>query len=72
MARMGEMRNTYRILVGKLEGNKSLGRSVRGWEDDIAMNLGEVVWVGVDWIHLAQDGNQWRALVNTAMNLRVP
>jgi hypothetical protein len=56
--------------VGKLEGKRPLGRPRHRWED-IRMEFREVVWVGVDWIDLAQDRNQWRALVNTVMNLRV-
>jgi hypothetical protein len=69
---MGKKKNAYRILVGRPEGNRPLGRHRRSWEDNIKMDLREIGWGGVDWIDLAQDRNQWRALVNTAMNLRVP
>jgi hypothetical protein len=69
---MGETRNAYRILVGKPEGKRPIGRPRRRWVDNIKMDLGEIGWDGRDWIELAQDMNQWRALVNTAMNLRVP
>jgi hypothetical protein len=69
---MGEKRNAYRMLVGKPEGNRPLGRPRRRWEDNIRMDLREMGCGGVDWIDLAQDRDQWRALVNTVMNLRVP
>jgi hypothetical protein len=69
---MGETRNAYRILVGKSEGKRPLGSLRRRWVDNIKMDLREIVWDGVDWICLAQDRDQWRALVNTVMNLRVP
>jgi hypothetical protein len=72
VARMGEKRNAYRILVGKPEGKRPLGRPRRMWVDDIKMDLGEIELDGRDWIKLAQDRDQWRALVNTVMNLRVP
>jgi hypothetical protein len=71
-ARMGEKRNAYRILVGKPEGKRPLGRPRRRWVDNIKMDLRMIGWDGVDWIDLAQDRDQWRALVNTIMNLRVP
>jgi hypothetical protein len=58
--------------VGKPEGKRPLGRPRRRWVDNIEMDLREIGWVGVDWIDLAQDRDQWRALVNTVMNLRVP
>jgi hypothetical protein len=67
----GEKRNAYRILVGKPEGKRPLGRPRRRWEYNIRMYLREKVWGGMDWIDLAQDGDQWRALENTVMNLRV-
>jgi hypothetical protein len=71
-ARMGEKRNAYRILVGKPEGKRPLGRTRRMWMDNIKMDLRETGWDGMDWIDLAQDREQWRALVNTVMNLWVP
>jgi hypothetical protein len=64
--------NAYRILVGKPEGKRPLERPRRRWVDDIKMDLGEIGWDGRDWIELVQDRDQWRALVNTVMNLRVP
>jgi hypothetical protein len=69
---MGENWNPYRILVGKPEGRRPLGRPRRGWEDNIKMGLREIGWGGMDWIDVAQDRDQWMALVNTVMNLRVP
>jgi hypothetical protein len=72
VARRGETRNAYRILAGKLEGKRPLGRPRRRWMDDIKMNLGEIGRDGRDWIELAQDRDQWRALVDTVMDLRVP
>jgi hypothetical protein len=69
---MGETRNAYKILVGKPEGNRPLGRPRRRSLDNIKMHLRKIGWDGMDWIELAQDRNQWRALVNTVMNLRVP
>jgi hypothetical protein len=66
---MGEKRNAYKIFVGKCEEKIPLGR--RRWEDNIRMDLREVGWEFVDWIHLAQDRDQWRALVNTVMKLWV-
>jgi hypothetical protein len=72
VARMREKRNAYKILMGKLEGNRSLLRPRRRWLDTIKIDLREIGWDGVDWIKLAQGRNQWRALVNTVMNLRVP
>jgi hypothetical protein len=72
VARMGEKRNVYRLLVGKPEGKRPLGRPRRRWIDNIKMDLLEIGWCGVDWIGLAQDRYRWRALVNAVMNLRVP
>jgi hypothetical protein len=72
VARMREKRNVYRLLVGKPEGRRLLGRPRRRWVDNIKMDLLEIGWGGVDWIGLAQDRNKWRALVNAVMNLLVP
>jgi hypothetical protein len=69
---MVETRNAYRILVGKPEGKRPLGRPKRRRVDNIKMDLREIGWGGMDRIDLAQDRDQWRALVNTVMNLRVP
>jgi hypothetical protein len=68
---MGKKRNAYRILVGKLEGKKSLGRPRRRWVDNIKTDLTEIGWGGMDWSDLAYDRDQWRALVNTKTDLRV-
>jgi hypothetical protein len=68
----GEGRGVYKVLVGKPEGKRSLGRPRRRWEDSIEMDLREIGIGGTNWIHLAQDRVQWRACVNTVMNLRVP
>jgi hypothetical protein len=67
-----EKRNSCRILLAKSEGKTPLGRHRHRWEDDIKTDLREMGWDGVDWIQLAQDRNQCRALVNMVMNLRVP
>ncbi|KAJ4432150.1 hypothetical protein ANN_20766 [Periplaneta americana] len=72
VARMGESRNAYRVLVGRPEGKRPLGRPRRRWENNIKMDLREVGYGGRDWINLAQDRDQWRAYVRAAMNLRVP
>jgi hypothetical protein len=69
---MRENMYVYRILVRKLEGKESPGRPRRRWVDNIKMDLREIGWDGVDLIYMAQDRDQWRALVNTALNLRVP
>jgi hypothetical protein len=71
VARMGE-KNAYRLLVGKPEGKRPLGRPRRMRGDNIRMDLGEVGWGDVDWIGLAKDWNRWRALVNSVLNQRVP
>jgi hypothetical protein len=68
----GGKRNAYRLLLGKPEGKRPLGRPRRMWVDNIRMDLGEVGRGDVDWIGLAQDRNRWRALVNSVLNLRVP
>jgi hypothetical protein len=67
----GAKRNAYRILVGKPEGKRPLGRPIHRWEDNIKIDLREIGWSGMDWIDLAEDRDQWRALVNTVMNVRV-
>ena len=72
VARVGEDRGVYRVLVGKPEGKRPLGRPRHRWEDNIKMNLKEVGCGGMDWIDLAQNKNRWRALVNAVINLRVP
>jgi hypothetical protein len=69
---MGEKRNAYRILMGKPEGKRPLGRRRRRWMDNIEIDLREIGWDGMDWIDLAQDRDRWRTLVNTVMKLRVP
>jgi hypothetical protein len=63
--------NAYRLLMGKPEGKRPLGRPRRGWVD-IRMDLGEVGWGHVDWSGLAKDRNRWKALVNSVLNFRVP
>jgi hypothetical protein len=72
VGRMGAKRNAYRILVGKAEGKRQLGRPRNGWEDDIKMDLGEIGWGSMDWINLSEDRDQWKALVKKIMILRVP
>jgi hypothetical protein len=69
---MGAKKNAYTVLVGKPEGKRPLGRLRRRWVDNIKMDLRDIGWDGRDWIDLAQDRDQWRALINTVMNLRVP
>jgi hypothetical protein len=69
---MGETRNVYRLLVGKPEGKRPLGRPRRRWIDKIKMDLLEIEVKVVDWIGLAQDRYRWRALVNAVMKFRVP
>jgi hypothetical protein len=69
---MEEKRNAYRILVGNPEGKRQLKRPRRRWVDGIKMDLREVGWDGMDWTDLAQDRDQWGALVNAVMKFRVP
>jgi hypothetical protein len=69
---MGEKRNVYRLLVGKPEGKRPLGRPRHRWIDNIKMDLSEIGFSVVDWIGLAQDRYMWRELANSVMNLRVP
>jgi hypothetical protein len=69
---MGEGRGVYRVLVGRPEGKRPLGRPRRRWEDNIKADLKEVGYEGMDWIELAKHRDRWRALVNAGMNLRVP
>jgi hypothetical protein len=66
------MRTAYNILVEEPEGKRPLARSRRTWEGNIRMDFREIGWESVDWIHLAQDRDQWRAVVNTVIYLRVP
>jgi hypothetical protein len=72
VACMGESRDVYRVLVGKHEGKRPLGRPRRRWEDNITIDLQEGECGGMDWIELAHDKDRWRALVNSVMNLRAP
>jgi hypothetical protein len=72
VARIGDIRNSYHIFVSKPEGKRLVGRPKHRWVDNIRMDIREIVWKVVDWMHLAQDRDQWRVLVNTVMNLRVP
>jgi hypothetical protein len=71
VARMGEERKVYKVLVGKPEGKRPLGRPRRRWEDGIRMDLTEIGLGGVDWIRLSQDRDRWRAVESAVMNLRV-
>jgi hypothetical protein len=68
---MGEKRNAYRILVGKPEGKKPLGRPRHRWENNIKMDSRETEWGGMDWTDVAQDRDNWRAHVNTVKKLQV-
>jgi hypothetical protein len=72
VARKGEKRNACRILVGKSEGKRPLGRPRRRWVDNIKIDLRDIEWNDMDWIDLAEDRDKWRALVNTVMILHVP
>jgi hypothetical protein len=69
---MREKRNAYRILVGKTERKRPLGRTRRRWVDNIKMDLRVIGWDGADWMDMAQDRDQWRGHVNTVLNLGVP
>jgi hypothetical protein len=71
VARMGDLRGAYNILVGRPEGRRPLGRPRRRWEDNIKMDLREIWFGDMDWIYVAQDRDRWQALVNTVMNLRI-
>jgi hypothetical protein len=71
VALMVDEKNAYRILVGKPEGKRPVGRPTRRWLGSIKIDLREMEWGHMDWIDLAQDRDQWRALVNTVMDLRV-
>jgi hypothetical protein len=71
VARMGEERKVYKVLVGKPEGKRPLGRPRRRWEDGVRMDLGEIGLGDVEWIRLAQGRDGWRAVVSAVMNLRV-
>jgi hypothetical protein len=71
VTRMGKERKVYKVLAGKSEGKRSLGRPRRRWEDGIRMDLREIGWGCVDWIRLAQDRDQWRAVMSAMMELRV-
>jgi hypothetical protein len=72
IARMGEKRNSCRILVGKSEGKRQLGRPRLRWVGSAEVDFRDKGWSGMDWIDLAQDRDQWRALLDTVMNLLVP
>jgi hypothetical protein len=69
---MGVKRNEYRLLAGKPEGKRQLGRPRCKWVNNIKMDLAEIGWCGANWIGLAQDRDKWRELVNAVLNLRVP
>jgi hypothetical protein len=68
----GEKRYAYRVLVRKPEGRRPLGRLTRRWGDNVKMDFSEIGWGGMDWVRLAEDRGEWRALVDTVVNLRVP
>ena len=72
VARIGERRGVYRVLIGKAEGKRPHGRPRRRWEDNIKIDLQEMGCWGMDWIELDRDRNRWRALLSAVMNVRVP
>jgi hypothetical protein len=72
VARFGEIKNAHKILVRMPEGKRPLGRPRRRWLENVKIYLRDIGWDGMDWIDLAQDSDQWRALLNTVMYLRVP
>jgi hypothetical protein len=72
VARMGELRNAYRILVGKSDEKRPLGRPRHRWVDNIKMDLREIGWGGMGWFDLAQDRDQWKAFMNIVTNFQVP
>jgi hypothetical protein len=72
VTRIGDIRNAYKILVGKTEDKRPLGKPRRRWENNNGMDLSETGWEVMNWMHLAQDGDQWRSLLNTVMNIPVP
>jgi hypothetical protein len=71
VARMGDEKKVYKVLVGKPEGKRPFGRPRRRWEDGVRMYLREIGLGGMDWIRLSQDRDRWRAVVSAVMNLRV-
>jgi len=72
VARVGETRNAYNTVVEEPEGKRLFGRPKRRWEDNIRVGYREIWWESVDWMHLAQDGDCWQALVSTVVNLGAP
>jgi hypothetical protein len=72
VARIEKIRNIYEILVGKTEGKRPFGRQTQRRQNHMRMDLGETKFVGVDYTHLGQDRDLWRAVVNTVMNLKIP
>jgi hypothetical protein len=68
----GEKRDAYMILLGKPEGRRPIGRCSSRWDDNTKIDVREIGWGGTNWIYLAQNRDQWKALVNTVMNFRVP
>jgi hypothetical protein len=69
---MDENKHAYRLMVGKPEGKRPIERTRHKWVDNVNMDLRGIGWGGMDWIHLAQDRSQWRALVNMVINFRIP